>query len=673
MAEEDHDILAEARHRLDLVLEAEDETRRRAEEDLIFSFAEDPKDQWEPDTLKNRGDRPAYSYNRLGQAIDQVVNDQRQQRPQIKVRPVDDKSDPELADVYNGLIMNIEAQSDADSVYDDGFMYTVAGGFGYWRVINEYADEKSFDQELYVRPVQSQFSVYMDPAAQHVTKRDADWALLSVWVDKDVFREQYGEDQLKNFDEATNDVTEQWVDENQVRIAEYYRRVPSTRDLLELSDGRVVFRDEVSEILDELEEDGITITRERKVQSSQIEWRKISGAGVLEGPIVERCQWIPVIRDCGKRLILGNRERVKGMTRDAKDGQRSYNYMRSDIAEDVLMKPKAPYFVPDTTIEDQAYRKIWQVSHKVLMNYLPFKADHQLPQGGAPIPNTATGMDPGKLTVAQQDILDIQATTGHYDPALGQSGTDEQSGVALDKWQGRSGMATFVYHDNHAKAIAQTGRVLVERIPLYYDTERVIRILGRDGTEEFVRINAQQERTEEDGRVRYVGDITAAKFDVMVDTGPSYATQRQEASDKILALGQAWPEIYNLAADVIAKGIDIPNQDELVGRLRKRLIAQGVVKPNMNDPDEAEIAQAMQGDDGEKALMARLIAAQAQEAEGQAAESAADVEATRARAFEDMQDGIKTMLENMIQARKLQVDPDGIIQMMVDQQSGSSE
>lgn len=661
------DILAEARARLKQSLEAEDKVRRKAEADLLFAFAEDPEDQWEPDTLKTRGNRPCYSYNRLGQAIDQVLNDQRQQSPQIKVRAVDQRSDPALADVYNGLIRNIEDQSDAESVYDDGFNYTVSGGFGYWRVLPEYIDGETFDQELFVRPVQSQFSVHLDPSAIHITKRDANWGFLSAWVDEDVFTAEYGEEQLENFDDIDHEQVEQWREENEVRVVEYYRKVHKFRELLELSDGRVVFRDEVSEILDDLDDEGITIVRSRQAKSTQIEWRKLSGAGVLEGPIVENAQYIPIIRDCGKRLIINNRERVKGMTRDAKDAQRSYNYMRSDIAEDVLMKPKAPYFVPDVTLEDDSYRKIWKVAHKALMNYLPFKSDATLPQGGAPIPNTATGMDAGKLAVAQQDIIDIQSTTGHFEPSLGRASTEEQSGRALDRLQGRSGIATFIYHDNHAKAIAQTGRVLVERIPIYYDTDRVVRIIGRDGVEEFVRINSDQQN----GSIRAVGDITSARYDVSVDTGPSYQTQRAEASDKILTLGQSWPTIYEMAADIIAQGIDIPNQDELVSRLRKRLISQGIVAPNPDDPDEAALAKQLEDDGGQQALMANLLLAEAEQARGQAAESAADVAAKRAKAFEDIQDGISKALENMIKARQLSVDPDGVIRMMVDAQSGS--
>lgn len=657
------DIVSEAKDRLKLCLDAEGDFREQAEDDLIFAFADKPEDQWDQNVLQQRGERPCYTYNEVGQAIDQVVADQRMARPAIKIRPVDGESDPELADIYNGLIRNIEALSDAESIYDDAFSYSVGGGFGYWRVLPEYADEESFNQELYVRPVESQFGVYLDPAAKHSTKMDAKWGLLSVWVDRDDYEDDYGEEAMAAFEASTDSERENWVDEDQIRIAEYYRKVPKRLTLYEFADGSVIRSDRANLIMDELKAERGDIKREREVVSMATEWYKLSGFGVLEGPIEYACPWIPIVRVCGKRLVIGNTERIKGITRDAKDAQRSYNYMRSDLAEDVLMRPKAPVFLSTKTLENKKFRDIWKNAHKVLMNALPFIPDaSDLKGGGAPIPNTTTGLDAGKLAVAQQDLEDIKRTTGHFDPALGDAQDNAQmSGIALQRWQNRAGAGSFVYHDNLAKAIQQTGRILVSYIPIIYDTERVIRILGRDGTEDFVKINAaSMERGE--GEPRPLGDITTAKFDVTVDTGPSFATQREEASTKMMDLGKSWPTIYELASDVIAQGIDIPNQDELVKRLRKRLISQGMVDPNMEDPDEKALAEQMQAA-GQNDVLNQLVQAQAREADANAAESQASTAEKQARAEKIAQDAIAQWLENQILERKLRIDPDGIIEV----------
>ena len=660
-------ICAEAKERLQTCIDAEQDVREQAEADLKFAFANKPQDQWEEAVLKERGDRPCYTYNRIGEEIDQAVSDQRQQRPQIKVRGVDDNSDPALADIYNGLIRNIEVLSDAETVYDEGFDYKIRGGFAYWRVIPEYSTDTTFDQDLFVRPVQSQFSVYMDPAARHPTKRDSNWCLLSVWMTDDAYRAQYGEDVAKQWVDADDDEVTNWRQSNMVRVAEYYRRKPVKRTLILLSDGRTMFEDKINLIREELDAEGITETKRRVVETFEVEWYKLSATSVLDGPRTYRTQWIPVVRDIGKRLVLNDEEMLKGMTRDAKDAQRSYNYMRSDLAEDVLMRPKAPVFLAEKTLENEAFRDAWNKAHKLLFNYLPYVPDPNAPGGGAPIPNTSTGLDAGKLAVAQQDIADIKATTGNFDPYLGDQGTaqgpDATSGVAVKRWGERSGNASFIYHDNHKKAIEQTGRILVEMIPLIYDGTRTVRIIGRDGTERFVRINTK-EQAQPGGKVEIFGDITQAKFDVEVDSGPSYATQREEAADKLMRLGEIWPAVFELAPDLIAKGLDIPNQEEFIARVRKGLIAKGVVEPNKDDPEEVAFAQSLKGS-GQNQALDTLLGAQAQEAQANAAESMADVEAKRAKALKDLQDAVAQALKNMVAEQQLRIDPSGVIQAMV--------
>lgn len=660
-------ICAEAKERLQTCIDAEQDVREQAEADLKFAFANKPQDQWEEAVLKERGDRPCYTYNRIGEEIDQAVSDQRQQRPQIKVRGVDDNSDPALADIYNGLIRNIEVLSDAETVYDEGFDYKIRGGFAYWRVIPEYSTDTTFDQDLFVRPVQSQFSVYMDPAARHPTKRDSNWCLLSVWMTDDAYRAQYGEDVAKQWVDADDDEVTNWRQSNMVRVAEYYRRKPVKRTLILLSDGRTMFEDKINLIREELDAEGITETKRRVVETFEVEWYKLSATSVLDGPRTYRTQWIPVVRDIGKRLVLNDEEMLKGMTRDAKDAQRSYNYMRSDLAEDVLMRPKAPVFLAEKTLENEAFRDAWNKAHKLLFNYLPYVPDPNAPGGGAPIPNTSTGLDAGKLAVAQQDIADIKATTGNFDPYLGDQGTaqgpDATSGVAVKRWGERSGNASFIYHDNHKKAIEQTGRILVEMIPLIYDGTRTVRIIGRDGTERFVRINTK-EQAQPGGKVEIFGDITQAKFDVEVDSGPSYATQREEAADKLMRLGEIWPAVFELAPDLIAKGLDIPNQEEFIARVRKGLIAKGVVEPNKDDPEEVTFAQSLKGS-GQNQALDMLLGAQAQEAQANAAESMADVAAKRAKALKDLQDAVAQALKNMVAEQQLRIDPSGVIQAMV--------
>src|SRR5919107_1880284 len=114
MAEKD-DILAEAREAFDLAVDAENENREAGLEDVRFARM---AEQWPEEVRKARAGRPMLTINRLPSFIRQVVNDARQNKPSIKVHPVDSGADKRVAEIYDGLIRNIETASDADVATD---------------------------------------------------------------------------------------------------------------------------------------------------------------------------------------------------------------------------------------------------------------------------------------------------------------------------------------------------------------------------------------------------------------------------------------------------------------------------------------------------------------------------------------------------------------------------
>lgn len=166
------DVLSTARARLNMAISAYSESREDEIDDLRF-FAGSPDNhwQWPPDVLATRGAvqgqtinaRPCLTINKLPQHVRQVTNDQRQNRPAIKIIPVDDKADTEVADIFDGLMRHIEYISDADVAYDTACENQVAYGEGYIRLLTEYCDSDSFDQDIKIGRVRNSFSVYMDP------------------------------------------------------------------------------------------------------------------------------------------------------------------------------------------------------------------------------------------------------------------------------------------------------------------------------------------------------------------------------------------------------------------------------------------------------------------------------------------------------------------------------
>jgi hypothetical protein len=102
--------------------------------------------------------------------------------------------------------------------------------------------------------------------------------------------------------------------------------------------------------------------------------------------------------------------------------------------------------------------------------------------------------------------------------------------------------------------------MLIDLIPHYYSDERVIRLLGEDDeVEKFVEIN----KILPDGKKW--NDVTRGKYDVVVSTGPAYATRRQEAADNLMKLTQN-PQIA-MGADILVRALDIPMGDKLADRL----------------------------------------------------------------------------------------------------------
>ena len=113
-----HDSTIElAKKRFKLAEDAERDIRTLALEDLKFASGE----QWDSNLLNDRKakGRPVLTINRIPQFVRQIINDIRQNKPSIKVSPVDDKADIETAKIYQGIIRHIEYSSFPVCTHDD--------------------------------------------------------------------------------------------------------------------------------------------------------------------------------------------------------------------------------------------------------------------------------------------------------------------------------------------------------------------------------------------------------------------------------------------------------------------------------------------------------------------------------------------------------------------------
>lgn len=571
----DSEFLSVALKRWKASSTAFDENRRNALDDLNFLAG----NQWPDKILKDRetAGRPCLTINRLPGFIDQVVGDQRQNRPRIKVRPVDSKSDPELAEIIEGLVRNIEYLSCGETVYDIAFEQAVSGGFGYFRVLTKYADDDVFDQDIFIEVIKNPFSVYFDPSAKKHDYSDANWAFITEDLSLEDFEARWPKAVNADFEKGTGEAYTEWWQEDKRRVAEYWVKKPTEKTIVLLSNGMIVEeKDATPEKLMELAGGPqidpatgqaimpapVTIKNKRKVKTHKVCQYFLTASEILEGPNEWAGKYIPIIPVLGKELVVDGRTLLRGLIRFAKDPQRMYNYWRTTVTELVALAPKTPFLATVKQIE--GHEEIWRTANTVPHSYLPYNSTSD------PMPQRvlSASLPQGAFTEAQVAVDDMKGTTGIYDASLGNRG-NETSGKAIIARQREGDVATYAFIDNLSRAISHAGRVILDLIPSVYDTERVVRIRNIDDTERFETLNTPG--LDKDGDPTIFRDITVGKYDVVVETGPSYSTQRQESAEAIVKIMQALPNQSPLIADIAIKNMDIIGAQEIAERLQKTL------------------------------------------------------------------------------------------------------
>lgn len=573
-------LLSRIRQRYDDGVGAFEENRRMHSEDLNFVYNSESMGQWDPVVLEARRGKPNYTFNRVIGPVNIVVADMRQTRPAGKVRPTNGSANEATAEVLAGLMRSIEDESRADPIYKNQYKFAVAGGFGAWRLMPEYADENSFDQVLRIKDIPNPQTVIWDPECSDACAGDAMWCIIGERVSKEKYRALFPNAESETSFNISRD-SYGWFTDKEVRVVEYMERVPFEKEIVLFSNGEIAdLTPDIKKLDKEYEEAGLDaskakrIVRTRKVLKWRVMWLKCDGGQVLEGPIYYDWKRIPVVRIPGRYINIEGRKKLQSLIRHAKDAQRTYNSRVCDMIERSALIPKAPYLVTENMIK--GYEAEWAQSNTSSRPYLPYNLDRNA-EGPAAMPyrNQPIDMPQGSIALAEQAAQDIQATTGYFDPAMGNAeDMNRVSGKALVQHTRRSDLGSFEFIDGYGDALQLTWEIGIDMIPTIYDSQRVVRIVGNDEIEKMVEINKDDP---ESGNV--IHDLKDGSYSCKVVIGPNYQTARQEALATMIDAADAIPMIAQIAPDLLAKNIDMPDADELTRRLRIPLIQQGIIKP----------------------------------------------------------------------------------------------
>lgn len=583
-------VITECAQNLKIAVEAESQNRAQGILDLKFAAG----DQWPANiqVARELEHRPCLTINKTDSFVRQAVNNMREQRPRIQVHAVADGADKQKADVIAGLMRHIQTNSNADTAYDTAADFQVRMGWGYWRVASRYVREDSFDQELYVDRVRNPFTVYMDPSSTAPDGSDAEWCIISDRMKKKKFRRKYPKAQFVDFSNlGAGDELMDWATDDEIRVAEYFKVEKTPDTLCLLSTGKTAYKSQLEQ--DELDRLGISIVQERESVRRRIMWFKMTAKEILaerEWP----GRWIPVIPVYGAEYEIEGKVIRYGMVRGMQDPQRMYNFWRTSETEIVALAPKAPWVVAEGQLEGK--EEVWNAANNKSFAYLEYKP--VLLDDGTPVPppmrQQPQTMPQAQVNAAIGASEDMKAVAGMFDPALGAPG-QETSGVMVQRRQAQSDRSNFHFYDNLCRSIRHTGKIILDLIPHYYDTQRVIRIIGEDGVPDSVTIN-QKQMNEQGMITATLNDVTVGEYDIVIDTGPGYQTKREEAAENMLGLLSTplGEKVAATADDLIVRQFDWPGSDQIADRLAAAnpiAMAEKQMPDNIPDDVKAMIAQ----------------------------------------------------------------------------------
>lgn len=597
--------------------------RSRARDDLRFFHADAYNHaQWDDAVYQARAGtfggspRPCLTINKTAQHVFQVENEARQSQMGVKVNATGFGAMAEAADAIEGIIRHIEYQSNAQqNAYACAIQGQVRTGLGWFHVVTDYVPGvDTFDQDFFIKSVPNGLSVYFDPSAHEPDHSDQNWAMIVEEMDRGEFDKLYpGHEDVARDPLSGLQSDSDWVSDNTVRVATYYRRSEkedtlwSVPPMPELNfPGGMMRQSMMPEAL-------VAVCRENKAPSRPIASHMVDKYVIAGNSVVAQGETvfslIPLIPVVGieTRATDGNDADYAGLVRALIDPQRMFNYTASAYVESVALQTKAPWLAAAEAIE--GYTNEWSQANTGNAAVLPYNA---IGEDGQPIP-VPTRIEPpsgstGHLQGMQSADQWMQMVTGQYQAEMGAPG-NEKSGIAIQQRQRQSDTANYHYTDNQAMALRYLGRLLIAAIPRVYDTQRAVQSLGMDGSQTGVVIDPSMQASAQvalppgpDGQQQappqgmslekqrqIEGAIlainpTIGRYDVEADVGPAFATRRQDAFNALTQVIQAAPALMGQIGDLVFQSADFPLADEIADRL----------KPASDDPRLGQAQQTIQ-------------------------------------------------------------------------------
>jgi hypothetical protein len=567
--EGDEQILATALARFTQAADAEQEERLQQLHALRFRAGEHL-----PPARSGTGETyaaPLLTVDRQRQYLNQVINSYRKNPLSIRIRPKSGGATKQVAELLEGHVRSVEQESEAAIAYTTALDNAAAIGCGYFRLVIDYPDPWSFEQTVKIEPLYNRFAVFMDADAHHPAALDANWCFVTSMMQRDAFMAEHNKQPPSVAEWVALGNDRAWYTGDEVQVADYYYRTWERTELVRMPDGTVL----PTEGLDDLN----PTWPKRITRIPQVWWVQLCGHAILAK---ERWKgaYIPVIRVEGDRLVVDGQMQRTGMIQASMTPALAYDYFFSSQTEAIALAPKAPWLVYAEQIA--GYEQYWNRANDAYQPYLLHKAvsvNGQL----LPPPQRATVEPAIQAITAALGTADeaIRASLGMYAPSVGQPQGD-QSGVAIKSEKITGDQSTYNYPDNLACGIQ-----LVDLLRKLHAGPTELRQIAPDGNVSMAKVN---QKYQDDDGVEQQHMLGQGQFDVVIDSGPAYSTQREMSVEKLGILATAQPDLVPFFADYWAGNMDVAHSDQISARLKTAVPPQALAATDDKDP-ETRVAQ----------------------------------------------------------------------------------
>jgi hypothetical protein len=556
------------------------------------------------------------------------------------------------------MYRNDEQESNAQEAYDTAFQEGCKGGYGAFRLYNEYednSDEENENQLICFEPINdADISVFYDLDSRRYDKSDANFAFVMTPWTPSKFEEEYPDETVGGWTNPYDYIFE-WVSLDAVWLAEYYVReeyftkifvytqqgseaIEKVRESDYMKpDNSGIDKVELELAKQALIDSGYVYTKTRKLEKHRVRKYILSGFGVVEDCGYIAGENIPIIPYYGNRSVINGIERAWGQVQNGKDSQRVYNMNVSALAETAsLSQEMKPIFYPE---EIAGHETLWAEDNirrnpYLLTNPMYDAMGNMAPsQGRTTQPRMISPATAALLDISNRDIQDV---TGNLEQQ--QSVNTNTSGVAIQSMQNRLDMGVFGYMDNMAQTMRRCGEVWLSMRRAIEVRPRKVSTVAEDGTQAMADL-MKEEIDPETGITQIKNDITSGRYKVIVDVAPSFSTRRDANLAKITGLMQSTqdPTMQNLLFNAAVQDMDGEGMQDLREFSRKQLVQQGAIKPSEEEAKAMEEAQANAQPDPQQAY----LIASAEKEQALAQKAMADTAATKAGIIKTMTDAEK--------------------------------